>query len=60
MGLPTALLGAALLGTLGAAVMAAAARREDPEVPAGRAPLYGPGTYAGPGSLGGTESALRR
>jgi hypothetical protein len=22
--------------------------------------VYGPGTYAGPGSLGGTESALRR
>jgi hypothetical protein len=22
--------------------------------------VYGPGSYAGPGSLGGTESALRR
>jgi hypothetical protein len=22
--------------------------------------VYGPGTYAGPGSLGGTESALER
>jgi len=33
-----------------------AARVEQPERPA----VFGPGGYAGPGSLGGTESALRR
>jgi hypothetical protein len=33
-----------------------AARVEEPEHPA----VFGPGGYAGPGSLGGTESALRR
>jgi hypothetical protein len=33
-----------------------AARDEEPSRPA----VFGPGGYAGPGSLGGTESALRR
>jgi hypothetical protein len=33
-----------------------AAREEEPQRPA----VFGPGGYAGPGSLGGTESALRR
>jgi hypothetical protein len=33
-----------------------AARVEEPQRPA----VFGPGGYAGPGSLGGTESALRR
>jgi hypothetical protein len=31
------------------------AEEQRPEGP----PVYGPGAYAGPGSLGGTESALR-
>jgi hypothetical protein len=31
-----------------------------PEEPEPRAAIRGPLTYAGPGSLGGTESALRR
>jgi hypothetical protein len=61
VGLPTALLGCVLLGCLGAAV--AVARSGQPEEQGERAaqpPVYGPGAHAGPGSLGGTQSALRR
>jgi hypothetical protein len=32
---------------------------EDEQAPQGPA-VYGPGSYAGPGSLGGTQSALKR
>ena len=61
IGLPTALIGCLLLGSLTAVVSIGAARTRvgqtgDPELPR----LRGPGGYAGPGSLGGTESALRR
>jgi hypothetical protein len=59
----SALAGCVLLGLLGCALAAVVARRADaePEVPREQAPrVRGPGGYAGPGSLGGTESALRR
>lgn len=64
VGLLTALLGCVLLGLLGATltvVLGAGPRTAGapPPVPAGPR-LRGPGSYAGPGSLGGTESARRR
>ena len=59
VGLITALIGCALLGTLTAVVWIARAKPElaEPSAPEGPR-VYGPGAYAGPGSLGGTESAL--
>jgi hypothetical protein len=62
VGLITALIGCALLALLSAVVAISRAqpderRRQEPEE---RPAVYGPGRYAGPGSLGGTESALRR
>ncbi len=55
----TALLGSLLAGTLlsAAIVSLAPPRTEEAEEPV---TVRGPITYAGPGSLGGTESALRR
>jgi Peptidase family M28 len=55
--LTSALLGSLVAGTLASAVIVTlrAPGRESPEVT-----VRGPVTYAGPGSLGGTESALRR
>jgi hypothetical protein len=59
VGLYSVLVGSVLLVCFAAAVRIAAARR-----PPGREPeastVRGPGGYAGPGSLGGTESALWR
>jgi hypothetical protein len=58
----TVFLGCLMLGALCAAAelvyRTPAARPEEsgPEGPS----VYGPGAYAGPGSLGGTESAIRR
>lgn len=52
------LLASAIAGSLTSAVLIALARtdgRREPEIT-----VRGPKTYAGPGSLGGTESALRR
>jgi hypothetical protein len=43
-----------------ATVVAWRTRPPEPEIPVARPALRGPLTYAGPGSLGGTESALRR
>jgi hypothetical protein len=63
LGLITALVGCVLLGVLASVVAISRASKEEPpaERPGQpRKPVYGPGTYAGPGSLGGTESALRR
>ena len=66
IGLPIALLGCLLLGSLVSlvAILLARARhdREADDRPAGEAApaVRGPGGYAGPGSLGGTESALRQ
>jgi len=37
-----------------------ARRRLEAAAPEAHSRMRGPGTYAGPGSLGGTESALRR
>jgi hypothetical protein len=56
--LGAAVLGSLLAGTLVSAVLVAmrAARVEGPA----EVTVRGPVTYAGPGSLGGTESALRR
>jgi hypothetical protein len=60
VGLITALIGCVLFGVLGAVVVIARAREEPPRTVEERQPVYGPGAHAGPGSLGGTESALRR
>jgi hypothetical protein len=60
VGVIGALLGCVLLGVLAAVVAIVVAHREAP-APAPEGPrLRGPPTYAGPGSLGGTDSALRR
>jgi hypothetical protein len=59
IGLYTALVGALLAACFVAALRIALVRRAAPPVPAGP-PVRGPGGYAGPGSLGGTQSALER
>lgn len=62
VGLTTALIGCVWLGALGAVLeLTRRTPRERPtrQMPSGPE-IYGPGRYAGPGSLGGTESALRR
>jgi hypothetical protein len=59
VGLYTAILGAVLLACFAAAVRIAAARRPERREPESSS-VRGPGGYAGPGSLGGTESALWR
>ena len=60
----TALAGCLFLGLVPsvAMVLVAAARQRPPEPPpeAPKVSVRGPASYAGPGSLGGTESALRR
>jgi hypothetical protein len=60
-GLGTTILLAGLLSCLAGLVRVLVARRGEPRE-AGAAPIRtrGPLSYAGPGSLGGTESALRR
>jgi MFS family permease len=59
VGLTTAIVASALIATLVVVVSIARSRRVEPEVRRESRPrVYGPGTYAGPGSLGGTESAL--
>jgi hypothetical protein len=62
VGLITALIGCALLALLSAVVAIARAGPDEGKTPAveKRTPVYGAGSHAGPGSLGGTESALRR
>lgn len=62
IGLATALVGIGLLGVSGAVAAVAAARRPRPtrEPQAPQQSILGPGGYAGPGALGGTESALPR
>jgi hypothetical protein len=58
----TAIIGCVLAGCFAAALEAASADKEQPVSPARRdpaQPVYGPGAHAGPGSLGGTESALK-
>jgi hypothetical protein len=66
VGLPTALLGCVLLGisaSVAAILRARAKEWEEPEAPPANGPtssVFGPGGHAGPGMLGGTESAIRR
>jgi hypothetical protein len=59
---PSALIGCLMLGALGAAaeLVARSPVRAADEPEGAGPPLFGPGTHAGPGSLGGTQSALRR
>jgi hypothetical protein len=59
VGVVTALIGCVLLGVL-TAVLSIARRPAEPAEPEGGPRLRGPASYAGPGSLGGTKSALRR
>jgi hypothetical protein len=59
VGLYTALVGAVAFACFGAAVRITLARRPEPRVHDAPS-VRGPGGYAGPGSLGGTESALRQ
>jgi hypothetical protein len=55
----TVLVACVLVGALAVVVQAARSGREEPPGPEEERPaVYGPGSYAGPGSLGGTESAL--
>jgi hypothetical protein len=61
VGLATAVVGCVLLGALGAVVELAVRLPERPTVEPPRVAgpsLFGPGTHAGQGSLGGTESTL--
>jgi hypothetical protein len=61
VGLPTVLVGCVLLGALAVVIGVTRAPREEPPGPERDRPaVYGPGAYAGPGSLGGTESAMPR
>ncbi|HEY1359729.1 MAG TPA: hypothetical protein VGF21_15610 [Thermoleophilaceae bacterium] len=59
VGLPAVLVGCVLLAAF-VVVVSAARSGADEEAPPvdDRPPVYGPGAYAGPGSLGGTKSAL--
>jgi hypothetical protein len=64
VGVAAALFACVFAGVFGClvSILVARARRppvEKPEEPA-RPTVFGPGGYAGPGALGGTESALRR
>ena len=62
LGLASVLIGCLWLGALGALLeltYRTPRERPEPSGPSGP-PVYGPGRYLGPGSLGGTESALRR
>jgi hypothetical protein len=59
VGLYTALVLALLAACFAAALRIALARRAERQEPGGPS-VRGPGGYAGPGSLGGTESALPR
>jgi MFS family permease len=62
VGLVGSLLASVLLGAGLAAAQIARSAQPEPELPAesDRPRVYGPGGIAGPGSLGGTQSALRR
>jgi hypothetical protein len=61
VGLITALIGCVLLGVLASVAAISRATQDEPAQPREQGPaVYGPGAHAGPGSLGGTRSALRR
>jgi hypothetical protein len=54
------MLGCVLAAALGSVIAIAAARHPEVEGTVEGPSVRGPRTYAGPGSLGGTSSALRR
>ena len=56
----SALLGCVLAATVGSVIAMAAASHPEVEAKSEGPSVRGPGSYAGPGSLGGTSSALRR
>ena len=56
----SALLGCVLVATLGSVIAIARAPHPEVETRTEGPSVRGPGSYAGPGSLGGTSSALRR
>lgn len=56
----SALLGCVLAAAIGSVAAIARTRHPEVEAPVERPSVRGPGSYAGPGSLGGTPSALRR
>ena len=58
--LVSALLGCVMAAAIASVVAIARARHPEVETPVERPSVRGPGSYAGPGSLGGTPSALRR
>jgi hypothetical protein len=60
VGLYTVVVGSVLLACSAAALRIALARRREPPRAAETPSVRGPGGYAGPGSLGGTKSALWR
>jgi hypothetical protein len=62
IGFATSLIGCLMLGALCATVelVRRAPSTEQERPPEAGPSIYGPGSYAGPGSLGGTESALPR
>jgi hypothetical protein len=54
----TTLVWAALAGVLGSVIAIARAGRPDEDEPEPLVSVRGPASYAGPGSLGGTESGF--
>ncbi|HEX8854724.1 MAG TPA: M28 family peptidase [Thermoleophilaceae bacterium] len=62
IGFASALIGCLVLGVFGSDVstLIARARRPLPQAVPAHPPIRGPGGHAGPGSLGGTRSAIRR
>jgi hypothetical protein len=58
VGVSTTLVWAALAGVLGSVIAIARSARPGREEPLGAPSVRGPASYAGPGSLGGTDSAL--
>jgi hypothetical protein len=61
VGIGWSLLWAVALGSLaGAVTVVVRAERAQPRATPTTSSISGPGSYAGPGSLGGTESAIRR
>jgi hypothetical protein len=62
IGLPTALLGCILAGIVGSVAVVLLSRRgvKEGKEDDGPPTIRGPGGYVGPGSLGGTQSAIKR